>query len=668
MLKPGSQVAGYRIERLLGRGGMGRVYEATQLSLERTIALKILSEDLGADDTLRARFRREGRVQGGLAHPHIVGVLEAGEADGHLFIAMQVVRGPTLKELIADGALDPDRAVALLGQVADALDTAHSAGLTHRDMKPQNVLVGPGDHAYLADFGLTKTLSDSAAFTRTGQFMGTTDYVSPEQINGQPATPASDIYALAAILYESLTGTVPFPRATEAAVLFAHVSSPPPAVTDHCPELPTALATTVAQGLAKEASDRPVTATALLESARAALAYAGPGGDAALGEAQAQLGERRPSSPGVLRRPVTDADFPPTMAPGSRLVPPESDPSLTVPDHLPPALAAIANARAASSAPAARTPPRRRWRLAAGLALGSGLVAAAAGVLIGGHGGGQAPAHMAPLSFTAANGHLALSFPATWHQQADTPAGRPLGLRTPLTLRAARGASLAAGVTTARTPELLTPAAMRAIVGTLGPPERVRAGAVSAYRYSGVRLRGVDGVTEIIAGPASTGIVTLACTIATGAPSGAAADCTRIFATLRLQRGHATTLGADADYATGLARLLLALDRTRTSARLALARATGPKSQSSAARPAAAAYRTAAGALRRMTPGPVDRVAHDRLGRALTAAATGYDRLGSAALDGHRARYARASAAVRAAERDAGAALAALERLGYRVG
>jgi predicted Ser/Thr protein kinase len=670
MLQPGSQIAGYRIERLLGQGGMGRVYEATQLSLDRPVALKILSDELRADEALRARFRREGRVQGALTHPHIVAVLEAGEADGHLFIAMQVVRGPTLKELVTEGGLDPFRAVALLEQIADALDAAHAAGFTHRDMKPENVLVGPGDHAYLADFGLTKTLADSAALTRTGRLTGTTHYVSPEQIRGQAATPASDIYGLAAILYESLTGSVPFPRYTEAAVLFAHISSPPPAVTDRCPELPAALSTVVAQGLAKNPSDRPATATAMLESARAALALPQPGGDAVPAEAQTQHGEQRQATPRLLRpRPVTDADFPPTMAPGSRLVPPESDPALAVPDHLPPELAAVADARAASAGSPADTdvPLRRRRRLAAGAVLGSVLVAAAAGVLLGGHGNAQAPANTPPLSSTIADGRIALSFPATWHQQAKTPAGRVLDLGAPLTLGAARGASVAAGVTSARTPQLLTPAALKAITGTLPPPQRVRIGALSAYRYTGVRLRGLDGVTEIVAGPASTGIVTLACTIAAGAPAGAAGDCTRIFATLRLQRGHAMALGADAGYATVLGRLLLALDRARTPARRALAHATGPKSQSRAARTAAAAYRTAAGALRHVTPGPVDRAAHDRLSRALAAAATAYGRLGSAALGGHRARYAAASRAVRAAEHDVGAALAALGRLGYRV-
>jgi serine/threonine protein kinase len=671
MLQPGSQIAGYRIERLLGQGGMGQVYEATQLSLDRPVALKILSDDLYADDALRARFRREGRVQGGLTHPHIVGVLEAGEADGYLFIAMQVVQGPTLRQLVTDGALDPIRAITLLGQIADALDAAHAAGFMHRDMKPENVLIGPRDHAFLADFGLTKKLADSAALTRTGRLTGTTHYVSPEQIRGQPATPASDIYGLAAILYESLTGSVPFPRYTEAAVLFAHISSPPPAVTDRCPELPAALATVVVQGLAKRPSDRPATATAMLESARAALASPRSAGDAAPAEAQTEHGERRQATSRLLRRrPVTDADFPPTMAPGSRLVPPESDPTLAVPDHLPPELAEIADARAANADPPATVtdaPLRRRRRLAAAAVLGSALVAAVAGVLTGGHGGAQAPASMSPLSSTAADGRIALSFPATWHTPATTPSGRVLGLSAPLTLGAVRGASLAAGVTSARTPQLLAPAALKAVTGTLSAPQRVRVGALSAYRYTGVRLRGVDGVTEIVAGPASTGIVTLACTIATGAPSGAAADCTRIFATLRLQRGHATTLGADAGYATALRRLLLGLNQARTPARRALARATGPKSQASAARTAAAAYRTAASKLRRMTPGPVERAAHDRLGRALTDAATAYDRLGSAARGGHRARYTAASTAVRAAEDDIGAALAALRRLGYRV-
>ncbi len=176
--------AGYRIDGTLGEGGMGAVYRATQLSLERVVALKVLTVELSSDPGFRERFRREGLLQAALDHPHIVTVYEAGEAENRLFLAMRMVEGPTLKELIQRRELDDRRALRLLTQVAEALDAAHARGLIHRDVKPHNVLVGAGDHAYLADFGLTKG-NDDAAMTETGQFVGTIDYISPEQARGE---------------------------------------------------------------------------------------------------------------------------------------------------------------------------------------------------------------------------------------------------------------------------------------------------------------------------------------------------------------------------------------------------------------------------------------------------------------------------------------------------
>ena len=249
---------------------MGAVYEATQLSLNRVVALKLLAPNLSDDPGFRARFEREGQVQAALDHDHIVSVYEAGQSDYGLFLAMRLIAGPTLKQLILDGDLDPRRSVRLLAQVAQALDSAHDAGLIHRDIKPQNILIGRGDHAYLADFGLIKA-PDEARLTGTGQFIGTIDYVAPEQIQGEPATPASDIYALTGVLYECLTGEVPFPKPSEAATLHAHVMSPPPTVSERRPDLPSALDGVVTQGMAKDPWSRPSRAAELVQSAARAL-------------------------------------------------------------------------------------------------------------------------------------------------------------------------------------------------------------------------------------------------------------------------------------------------------------------------------------------------------------------------------------------------------------
>ena len=269
MLKAGTEIAGYRIEGILGHGGMGMVYEATQRSLNRVVALKILSPELSTDISFRQRFKREGEIQAAIDHPHIVTVYEAGEIDEGLFIAMRLVRGPNLKDMLIARELEAARTLRILYPIADALDTAHDAGLIHRDIKPQNVLVGPRDHAFLADFGLTKAANESG-LTRTGQFVGTIDYISPEQIRGEPARPASDIYALSAVLYECLTGVVPYAKPSDAAVLFAHMTDPPPLVTEQRPELPPALNDVIVRGMSKDPDERQASAEELLQDAEQA--------------------------------------------------------------------------------------------------------------------------------------------------------------------------------------------------------------------------------------------------------------------------------------------------------------------------------------------------------------------------------------------------------------
>ena len=275
MLETGTILAGYRIDALLGKGGMGAVYVATQLSLNRTVALKVLAPHLSEDETFRERFRREGLVQAALDHPHIVAIHEAGETEQGVFLAMRLIRGRNLKERILAGELDAERTLAILGPVASALDAAHEAGLVHRDVKPQNILVGADDRAYLADFGLGRPV-DEGGLTKTGELVGTLDYLSPEQVLGKPASARSDIYALGAVLYECLTGVVPYPRDSDGAILYAHVSEPAPVVGDQRPELPASLNAVIARAMAKKPGQRVESATALMQAAEAALLEAGP--------------------------------------------------------------------------------------------------------------------------------------------------------------------------------------------------------------------------------------------------------------------------------------------------------------------------------------------------------------------------------------------------------
>jgi YVTN family beta-propeller protein len=265
----GSELAGYRIEALVGRGGMGVVYRALDLALERPVALKILAPELAEDVRFRERFLKESRLAASIDHPNIVPVYDAGEVAGELYLAMRYVEGADLKRLLATGPLPKERAVALSAQVAGALDAAHERGLVHRDVKPSNVLVTADDHVYLADFGLTRRLADQAAGFDAGLSLGTPAYVAPEQIEGKDVDGRADQYSLACLLHECLTGQPPFPRSSEAAVLFAHLEEQPPA--------PPGLEHVVPKGLAKEPSQRYATCTAFVEDAREALGIARPG-------------------------------------------------------------------------------------------------------------------------------------------------------------------------------------------------------------------------------------------------------------------------------------------------------------------------------------------------------------------------------------------------------
>ncbi|WP_033443371.1 WD40 repeat domain-containing serine/threonine protein kinase [Saccharothrix sp. NRRL B-16314] len=261
------QFGPYRVGELLGRGGMGVVHRAHDTANDRTVALKRL---LTADAEYEARFRRESRLAAALTHPHVVPVHAYGEIDGTLYLDMMLVDGVDLHRLLADG-LTPDDLLVLLGQVADAIDAAHAAGLVHRDVKPSNVMVDRAGHAYLADFGIARPVSAAAtAITRTGHFIGSLDYIAPERLGGE-ADGRADVYSLACVLYEGLTGRLPFGGAEPAAKLAAHLLEPPPAPSRLDPRIGPALDAVLARGLAKDPGHRYPTATALISAAADAM-------------------------------------------------------------------------------------------------------------------------------------------------------------------------------------------------------------------------------------------------------------------------------------------------------------------------------------------------------------------------------------------------------------
>jgi serine/threonine protein kinase len=260
---PGSRIAGYQIEKLLGRGGMAVVYRAADVRLGRQVALKVLTRELTADSAFRQRFIRESRAGAAVDHPNIIPVFEAGEADGVLFIAMRYVAGGDVRALIDRvGPLSPARAATIVTQLASALDTAHARGLVHRDVKPANMLLGTvasggaPDHVYLSDFGLSKLSVAAVSLTSTGQFLGTLDYMSPEQVEGRPIDGRTDLYALGCATFEMLTGQPPFQRDQDLAVMWAQVSAPPPSASQLRPGLPAGVDAVLAKALAKAPENR----------------------------------------------------------------------------------------------------------------------------------------------------------------------------------------------------------------------------------------------------------------------------------------------------------------------------------------------------------------------------------------------------------------------------
>ena len=294
----GTRLGNYRIDAQIGRGGMGVVYVAEQLGLGRRVAIKLIMPELAQDPGFRGRFQQESRLAASIDHPNVIPIYEAGEADGLLYISMRYVEGTDLRALIRrDGRIAPQRAASLVGQVASALDAAHAHGLVHRDVKPANVLIAgapPGEHAYLTDFGLVKQVGASGGPTSTGQWVGTLDYVAPEQIEGRRVDARSDVYALGCVLHQTLTGSVPFPRDSDVAKMYAHLHEPPPSCGAAVPGIPSALDEVVRRAMAKRPDERFPSAGDLGRAVRAAAA----GAAVAEPERSVAAGPAAPGGPG----------------------------------------------------------------------------------------------------------------------------------------------------------------------------------------------------------------------------------------------------------------------------------------------------------------------------------------------------------------------------------
>jgi serine/threonine-protein kinase len=617
MLAAGVEIRGYRIERLLGRGGMGEVYEATQMELGRRVAFKILHSGLIDDEDFRNRFRREGRLQAALEHPHVVTVYEAGELEDGLFLAMRLVDGSNLKELIGDEGIDVGRTLRILAPVAEALDAAHENDLVHRDVKPQNILVGRNDYPFLADFGLTRG-RDQTAFTRSGQMVGTVDYISPEQVTGESAGPASDIYALTGVLYECLTGAVPYEMTSDAAVLYAHVHTDPPSVTAVRDDLPAGLDQVVARGMAKDPLTRPATAGELIAAA------------AATGSE------------------TITADRPPPRRRAATKV--SGGGTTVVADRPPPG----GQQTAATAVRGGRKLPALLLGLLAVVILGI------VGLIVGNAAGGK---DEDSLSTAVAGPTVSLRAPGSW--EPATGAGEPaipgLDLNGPIgaTPAAADGSGVVAGTTDAQGSRLLPISLVERVEGSLPTPDAVKLGKLEALRYRNVKVRGFDRDLNLYAAPSTVGVATLACYSVPG-DQHMEGICESVAGTLALTKGKPYPLVTPADTEKEIDDAISAVSMGRENGRRQLAQAKTPAAQAAAAERLSTTYAHAARQLGEVDVSPVLGGKVDATRSALTASAAAYSKLAKATRNDEAEEFHSAAKAVDRSEADLETALASL--------
>jgi hypothetical protein len=641
----GTDLGGYHIETMIGRGGMGVVYRAEDLRLGRKVALKLLAPELAANEGFRERFESESRLAAAIDHPHIIPLYEAGDAEGLVFIVMRFVDGIDLKALLErEGPLPLARALTIVGQVGGALDAAHERDLVHRDVKPANVLVATSggvevsEHCYLTDFGLTKDTSQNVGLTGTGQFVGTIAYVAPEQINGATQSGATDQYALGCVLYECLTGHQPFERDNDLDIMWAHLGEDPPSVTQHRPELPPAIDAALARALSKEPGDRYESCAAMVAAIRATSAT-----ETVVGRTVVS------SKPQAPAEPAGETRLSSQPAPGAAPVP-------------------AGETRLSSPAPPATAPaaaPARGWGGFAAIAAVLAIVAGIGGAVIGGSSGGEDAAAV-PTS-VAATGGLSLRFPADWQTQAAPPDIPGLEFQDRIGL-APKTSTVAEGLVAGRIPSndaRLLPAAL-VPEDRAGARDAVRLGNADAFRYANLRPEGFTGAVTVYVVLTDRGRTAIACHSA--APSARfEARCSGLAASLELTDGKAVALTPSAPYAKALSGLLADLTSDRTAGRSALAAAKTQARQAAAASGLAASYATAARKVRALPEPPAVADLNAKIATALANVGKAYEGAAAAARSASRERYESARSTIQRAERALRPALAALATLGYAV-
>jgi Protein kinase domain len=609
----GSILAGYRIDGVAGRGATSTVYAATELAAARRVAIKVLADGSRGQRAVGERFRKAALLQQSLGQQNVLDVYEVSENGDVVFLVMQLVGG-TLADLIADDA-PVGRTLPILRQVADALDFAHGTGVVHGDVKPRNILVGEDDVGYLADFGLAVAVSHVASAGAASP--GTIDYSAPERLRGEQPSPSADVYALACVLFECLTGSVPFPHDKTAAVVGGHLYDAPPRASELRRGLPSEIDEILRRGLAKDPAERPRSARELVD-----------GTEAALGGAAAH----------VLAPPPPRAE--------TRAARPADD---TLDDPLPflPAPPVIDTDEGSGVS-------RRVVALAvAGLAL-LGL----AGAWLGHRGSDGAQGR------PVARGSLVLTVPNAW---AAAPAPRLPGLNllTPLAVGprgARRPITLVAGTVRTGPPTFLP----EPVAAGLRQPQRrelVQLDGGVGYRYPAPKSLGRAATLFVLPGPEQSAIA--AC-IEHRPGGGALRECEGVAGTLRIRRGVAYDAEPSRQFAAAYKAAMSVLRVARNSGLELLHKAMTRRMQGHAAIHAAVGYRTTSASIRRTQPPPIAQVTADRLLSAIDRAGVGYTRLGWAARRGDTSAYARARRLILDAEADIRQARRELLELGYR--
>jgi hypothetical protein len=647
LLETGAIVGGFEVEELIGAGGMATVYRARQIKLGRPVALKVLARDYGGDEVFRERFTREGEHAASLEHPNIVPVYDADEDDGLLYLAMRLVDGESLADLLGRKGITADRTIEILEPIAGAIDYAHGAGLIHRDVKPSNILITAHGHPYLTDFGVAKSAVDPG-LTVTGNFVGSFNYASPEQFLGQGLSGASDVYALTAVLYHCLSGDVPYPVESEAGVMHAHLNYPPPTL----PKLdgsPGELDAVLARGMAKEPGTRYERASDLMDDAARCV------GQMAAGRRQAV-----PAFPMGGRAEIDVSDPSPRSLTGTEIVDRVALDSATAADRRREPAPEEPAERKRRGLPRPAVPGVRVSRRAllpvaivAGIAAVIAVVALAAG---GGGGGGSS----APVTKVGRSGPVEVSYAAPLIPSA---AGKAAGLagvafRSPVLLRGPHQA-LAAGMLAAgaAVPGGLPPEFAAAVTRPSRRP--IRLGPVDGVRYEGRQRKG-EATLALDVVPTVRGDVGVLCATSAGALASA---CSKAAETLRVRGVRTVPPGADPALARQLASALGPVRAARAGSSDLLV--SSPTARARGAGRIAVADTTAAKELDGASVEPRDRSAVAAVVTALRQEARALRRLGAAARARHYGAYASATAENRAAGRRLAAATSALRGIGF---